>query len=244
MNLSKIGMQVMVGAICFVAGAAAMQVWHSHQTRQDDALLSEVGETRASVWVSDMKDASIAPDMTDADAPAAEVQRVTVPSQLSKIDIQDVEEVLPKHGDETQAANDKNDDEPHSVVTLDESAQVTLQVPTKPAQQTTSADTKISMIEAPVKATLIKSLDDYRQFKRRARGNYPEVNFAKEQLLVLESESNLPDKVFDVTTVQEVDGKRVVSYRVSVFGLDKKINTHSVVIVDKKDLPLELKQVL
>ena len=42
MKLSKIGIQVMVGALCFVAGAVAMQVWHLHQVRQDEELLAEL----------------------------------------------------------------------------------------------------------------------------------------------------------------------------------------------------------
>lgn len=243
MNITKIGKQVMFGTLCFVAGAVAMYFWHARQVRADEALLSEVGGISSSVWVADMEGAAVAPDVTDAQAPLPQAQQVTVPSQLSKIDVPEVQTVLPKHGDE-MTISDEEKDAPHSVVTLDETATVALQAPVKKTPAATSDDTKISMIELPVKATLIKSLDDYRQFKRRARGNYPEVNFAKERLLVLESESNLPDKVFDVVSVQDEGGKRLVTYRVSVFGLDKKINTHSVVIVDKADLPIELKQVL
>ena len=41
-----------------------------------------------------------------------------------------------------------------------------------------------------------------------------------------------------------MDGKILVTYRVNVFGLDKKINTHSAVRIAKRDLPIELKQVL
>ena len=56
--------------------------------------------------------------------------------------------------------------------------------------------------------------------------------------------SNLPDKAFEIVSINEENGKRLVTYRINVFGLDKKVNTHSAKTVDKKDLPLELKQVL
>ena len=53
-----------------------------------------------------------------------------------------------------------------------------------------------------------------------------------------------PDKVFEIQDVVEQNGKMVVLYRVNIFGMDKKTNTHSVVRVAKRNLPVELKQVL
>ena len=61
---------------------------------------------------------------------------------------------------------------------------------------------------------------------------------------MLESASNLPDKVFEIQNVKEENGQWVVKYRVSVFGLDKKTNTHSATVIKKKNLPIVLKQVL
>ena len=91
---------------------------------------------------------------------------------------------------------------------------------------------------------VIRTLEEYKQFKRRARGDYPQVDFNKQQVVVLESVSNLPDKVFEIVSAKEENGKLLVQYRVNVFGLDKKINTHSAVAVPKSQLPVEIKQVL
>ena len=77
-----------------------------------------------------------------------------------------------------------------------------------------------------------------------ARGKYPTADFSKDYVVVLESNSNLPDKVFEIQDVQEENGKMVIIYRVNIFGLDQKTNTHSAVRIEKRDLPIELKQVL
>ena len=113
-------------------------------------------------------------------------------------------------------------------------------------QQETAAeeDSKIAMIDAPVKYFLIKNLDEYKKFKTRARGSYPDVNFKKQMIVVLESDSNLPDNIFEIDSAAPQDGKLIVKYRVNVFDLDKKINTHTVLPVDKTNTPVELKQVL
>ncbi|MBO7238269.1 MAG: hypothetical protein J6U96_03130, partial [Elusimicrobiaceae bacterium] len=73
---------------------------------------------------------------------------------------------------------------------------------------------------------------------------YPVVDFNKQMLIVLESDSNFPDNVFEIVSADKQDGALVVSYRVNVLGLNKKINSHTVLAVDKTQLPLELKQVL
>lgn len=246
MNLTKILRQLFICLIAFVAGAGAMQWWHIRQARQDKAFLGTLAETE-SVFVRDMTQADEADGVSDVQAPQMAAP-LTVPSQLSKIDVPDVQTVLPRSGAEFAPNGEEEPASETALPVLDASSRVAVgsavQVPTSASTQTVSAESKISMIEAPVQAVMVKSLEQYRDFKRRARGNYPEVDFEKQNVLVLESASNLPDKVFEIQTVADEGGKRVVTYRVSVFGLDKKTNTHSVAIVDKADLPLELKQVL
>lgn len=102
----------------------------------------------------------------------------------------------------------------------------------------------ISMIAAPVKYLLIKNADDYKAFKTRARGSYPEINFDKQMAVVLESDSNFPDNAFEIRSVKEEEGLLRVLYAVNVFGLNKKTNTHALVVVDKTSAEPELKQVL
>ena len=246
MKISKWFLQLILCAGFFVAGAVCMHVWDSHQARQDRAFLDTLNDTD-SLLVTDMQQATVPEDATELQAPQS-AQPITVPSQLSKIDVPEVQAVFTRSGhafepvEEPGATPAEKPDA--SLVKLDDSAVVGGQAQRALAAQTPQEESKISMIEAPVEALLIKSMEEYRAFKRRARGSYPEVNFAKENVLVLESAGNLPDKVFEIQTVADADGKRIVTYRVSVFGLDKKINTHSVKVIDKKDLPLELKQVL
>lgn len=105
-------------------------------------------------------------------------------------------------------------------------------------------ESKVSMISVPVNYVLIKNTADYKAFKTRARGSYPAADFNKQMVVVLESQSDFPDNVFEIDSARVVDGKLVVAYRVNVFGLDKKTNTHAAVLVDKTSAPLELKQVL
>ena len=100
------------------------------------------------------------------------------------------------------------------------------------------------MIEAPVRWLVIRNLDEYKAFKKRARGGYPTLDFNKQMLIVLESDSNFPDNIFEIVSAEKQDGALVVSYRVNILGLDKKINSHSVLPVDKTQLPIQLKQVL
>ena len=63
-------------------------------------------------------------------------------------------------------------------------------------------------------------------------------------LLVLESDSQLPDNVFEIRSAELKDGKIHVAYSVSLFDLDKKLNTHAVAAVDRSDAEIELEQVL
>jgi len=106
------------------------------------------------------------------------------------------------------------------------------------------APSQIVMITAPVKFSVIRDLEAYKAFKRTARGSYPTVDFAKEMIIVLESDSNFPDNIFEIVSADKQDGALIVSYRVNVLGLSKKINSHSVLPVQKTQLPVELKQVL
>ena len=126
------------------------------------------------------------------------------------------------------------------VVQLNGDEKTALVVQTVPETE----DSHITMIVAPVRLLLVRNLDEYKAFKQRARGGYPTVDFAKQMVIVLESDSNFPDKVFEIVSADKQDGALVVSYRVNVLGLDKKINSHAVLPVDKTQLPVQLKQVL
>lgn len=209
-----------------------------------------------------------AEDMAAAEAVAAEALGMDVPpleeveeetqpqesaSQVATVDFSEIAEILPKDPQKaTYAAEDyvgKNNtvrsaqkEEPLALNLTGE--EVVSIGPQQNVEAKEDEESKISLIAAPVKTFLIKNTDEYKLFKTRARGGYPEVDFGKKMLVVLESDSNLPDNIFEIVSAEIKDGQLVVAYRVNVFGLDKKTNTHTVWAVQKTELPIELKQVL
>lgn len=240
--MSKLAGQGMLLLLAFVVGAASMYAWQRHQLRQDASLLADL-EVSNSVWTPDLEQASAAPGVVDEQAVASTVKPLAENSQLSKIDVPEIQRVVTRSGASFEPVGDDAAAQDTTPV-LDEDAVVAVPVAAPNTAAAPQADTKISMIEAPVQALLITSVEKYREFKQRARGSYPQADFNTQQVLVLESTSNLPDKVFEIISLTPEEGKLVVRYRVNVFGLDKKTNTHSAVVMEKQDLPLSLIQVL
>lgn len=220
----------------FLAGAAAMRAWDVYQAARAEEEAVPVSAT-GSLLTINMESAGVPEGVTVVEEP--DYVEPSVPSQLSKIKVEGVETIISRSGREIAPQEDESPSK--TVVDLTNAA-----LPAAAAEDSAEPQPKssISMINAPVTAKLIKTADEYKAFKRIARGSYPSADFTKQYVLVLESASNLPDKVFEIKNTGEEDGKLVVSYRVNVFGLDEKTNTHSAVLIQKSDLPLELKQVL
>ena len=105
-------------------------------------------------------------------------------------------------------------------------------------------DTQRTMLTAPVRYFVIQSTDEYKKFKQKARGSYPSLDFSKQMLVVLESDSNLPDNIFETVSAEEKENTVMVNYRVNILELDKRINSHAVLPVKKTKAPIELHQVL
>lgn len=192
----------------------------------------------ASVQVVDMKGASAAEGVVEVKEPEY-VDSAAISSQLSKIKVEGMTGIVLRMTDPSEEERPVKT----TSVTLPDGASV-VSTGVQPAPAAAGEESKITMINAPVKARVIKSTADYKKFKQSARGEYPQVDFNKQMVVVLESDSNLPDKVFEIEDVQTKDGQLVVLYRVNIFGLDKKINTHSAKSVAKQNLPVKLKQVL
>lgn len=230
---------ILAGAfvLVFAAGVASMRVWDAYRAASAPQP-AEVADSDSLLIVN--MDEAAEPEGVVAVSVPEYVDDSAVPSQLSKIKVQGLKQVISRSGGSIDAPQNDGDNSPVVLGDVDRTA-----VPSATAQPArTASDSKISMIEAPVQVRLIKTLNDYRAFKRTARGKYPDANFAQDYILVLESTSNLPDKVFEIQDVVEDNGKMQVIYRVNIFGLDQKTNTHSAVRIDKRDLPIELKQVL
>ncbi len=159
-----------------------------------------------------------------------------LPSQLVRSDLP--QEILLGHMAISKSAEEK----PSGVVLSDDQETIVLNSKL-PAQQVADGSGR-TLIEAPVAVKRIQSLDQYKAFKTQARGSYPTADFAKEEVIVLESASNLPDNVFEIVKIAPEGENLKLFYRVNVLGLGEKINTHSAQKINKSSLPIILEQVL
>ena len=164
-----------------------------------------------------------------------------LPSQIALTDVSEIAGVAPAAEEENEEG--KSSDGSTAVPMELISGKATV-LPGQDISALPEQESKITMIAAPVKFFLIKNSDEYKKFKTRARGSYPAVDFTKQMLVVLESDSQLPDNVFEIRSAQLKDGKVHVTYAVSLFDLDKKLNTHAVAAVGRSDADVELEQVL
>lgn len=164
-----------------------------------------------------------------------------LPSQIVLTPMSDIAGVISKPAEE----NPEEPSRPNGAVQLNLTGTEVASVPGQDFSSLPENEpSHISMIAAPVKYILIKSADDYKAFKTRARGSYPDINFDKQMAVVLESDSNFPDNAFEIRSAKEEEGVLRVLYAVNVLGLSKKINTHALAVVDKTSAEPELKQVL
>ena len=250
--------------VAAVAGAGAVYVLFPPASEPDvpeeaeavyeqTAAPAEPLPTPSSISTIDMEKASLPQGVSEKDPVINTVQKGTdLPSQLSKIKISGVVGVAPKPLPEEASALQQETGAGAVPAELIQKAKRV--IPYLPEEALTVAASEepslaeepssITMLEAPVKVRLIKNTQEYKDFKTIARGKYPQVDFNKQMIVVLESDSNLPDKVFEIQKAEQKSGKLLVTYRVNVFGLEDKLNTHSVYVVKKTSLPVELKQVL
>lgn len=203
----------------------------------------------SSIATVNMEKAALVEGLTEVDPEETSWESASqMPSQLSKIKVAGIVGVAPKPTPEEQEAQ-AQEQQPGfiPIEVIQKMVKKSASVPSvSQPQEAAAADeaSSITMLKAPVKVRLIKNTQDYKKFKTVARGKYPQVDFNRQMIVVLESDSNLPDKVFEIQKAETKNGKIEVTYRVNVFGLEDKLNTHSVHVVQKSTLPVELKQVI
>lgn len=180
----------------------------------------------------------------ETDAPVYE-DGSKLPSTLAEKPFEGISHVNPSNAaEEVSAQTQETQPRPVSPVVLKTDKPVVKPLDMLPSVPAQAEDSNITLIQIPVVSKLIKTQEDYKAFKRKARGKYPDVNFNKQMVVVLESANDMPDKVFEVVKVTPQDKQLTVAYRVNIFGLDKKTTTHAVAVLDKTDKPVVLKQVL
>lgn len=103
---------------------------------------------------------------------------------------------------------------------------------------------RLSIIKAPVKYHLIKNQGEYDAFKKQNSGPYnAKVNFGKEMLLLLESDSKLSSGFFEIDEVIEENKTLDVYYRVNIIGTSSRQDVMPYKILSKSNKAVVLKQI-
>jgi hypothetical protein len=230
----------------FLAGAICMRLWDGARLHTQAVAENPRGVESASLLVMDLKEGKLPEGIYEAEqAENVRNESDMPPSQLADVKIEGFESVY--------VAEEKQPADPLAQmplppqkadpVTIATTSTVVNVLPTARVPVNDEDESTITLIQLPVSVKTIKTQDEYKQFKRTARGQYPEVNFQKEMVIVLLSESNMPDNMLEIVKVTPLDDKLEVTYRVNVFGLDQKTNTHSVAVTEKSKKEIVLKQV-
>ncbi len=103
---------------------------------------------------------------------------------------------------------------------------------------------RLSIIKAPVKYHLIKNQGEYDSFKKQNAGPYnAKVNFGKEMLLLLESDSKLSSGFFEIDQIIEEPKSIDVYYRVNIIGTSSRQDVMPYKILNKSNKDVVLKQI-
>ena len=103
---------------------------------------------------------------------------------------------------------------------------------------------RLSIIKAPVKYHLIKNQNEYDAFKKQNAGPYnAKVNFGKEMILFLESDSRLSSGFFEIDDVLEEKGTLDVYYRVNIIGTSARQDIMPYKVLPKSAKEISLKQI-
>lgn len=217
-----------------VFGGAAMGVYV--KTHAPAPVVCAPRDAASNLLLARLEEAALPEDMQAVqDEPNLPKRADELPSQLVRTDWpEDLIMGAPQPSE--------SDEKPTGIVLDDLQTAVVLNAQRPPHRAADGSN--ITLIEAPVSVKRITSVDDYKSFKRMALGSYPAADFAKEEVIVLESQSNLPDKVFEIVEIIPGDDQIKVMYRVNMFGLDKKTNTHSAQKINKTSKNIILEQVL
>lgn len=114
----------------------------------------------------------------------------------------------------------------------------------QPVEEFDSADlpNRITMISAPVKFTEISSDKDYKAYKKANPADYPSVNFKKDRIIFVESDSALSNGFFEIKDYTANDNDVTVNYRVNILGAAKRPEEAPYIIIPLGK-PVVLKQV-
>lgn len=107
----------------------------------------------------------------------------------------------------------------------------------------TELPNRITMIRAPARFSLISSAADYKKYKAENKGEYPSVDFKKERIVFVESDSMLSNGFFQVADYEDTPDKIIVRYRVNIFGADKRDGRAPYLIIPSGEKEVSIEQI-
>ncbi|WP_428065724.1 hypothetical protein [Candidatus Proelusimicrobium volucris] len=107
----------------------------------------------------------------------------------------------------------------------------------------TELPNRITMIRAPARFSLISSAADYKKYKAENKGEYPSVDFKKERIVFVESDSMLSNGFFQVADYEDTPDKIIVRYRVNIFGAEKRDGRAPYIIIPFGDKKVAIEQI-
>ena len=102
----------------------------------------------------------------------------------------------------------------------------------------------ISMIVAPAKYEVIKTLSDYEKIKDTLILEDDKIDFSKEMIIYVGSDSDLKDNYFQIKDIQNDGEQIIVTYSFNIIGANDREDKISAQKTLKSDLPVVLQQVL
>ncbi len=118
-----------------------------------------------------------------------------------------------------------------------------ISVPKVEPQAVQEGSDRISMISAPVKFTLINNNKDYLAYQQENDGDYPKVDFKKNRIVFVESDSALSHGFFETKDYTETPENITVNYKVNILGASKRPLQAPYLLIPSGDKPVVIKQV-
>ncbi len=109
-------------------------------------------------------------------------------------------------------------------------------------------DSKMTMIKASVDYKLFADSKTWEAFTSSHKGDFPDIDFAQKNGVILVSLSDFPSGIFKIVDVTKESKEIIIKYRVNplVMAVDNTPDTHdhyTASVISKADLPIRLVQV-
>ena len=107
----------------------------------------------------------------------------------------------------------------------------------------TEDDSHITMLQLPMKTLVIKNAEFYKKFLSENKGFYPKVDFSKEMIVIVLSDSKFSDNFFEIVKVDNTDNEIKVLYRVNLISANENKGQRNYKVIDNTNLPVNFIQV-